>query len=120
MLFSSFSSDEDLEEADSNVSLVSVKVGPPSSRQRVLKVPKSIKEAKPAKGVKSAKSSKATKEPSEDGAPDETNPAELNEVQKAQKAGYVSSFFCDGKQYMLVDGIGRPVSTFFFCFPFVY
>ena len=120
MLFPLFPSDEDLEEADSDVSLVSVKVGTPSSHQRVLKVPKSIKEAKPVKGVKSAKSSKAAKEPSEDGAPDKTNPTELNKVQKAQKAGYVSSFFCDGKQYVLVDRIGRPVSTFLFCFPFVY
>lgn len=92
--------------------MVLVKVGPPSSRQHVLKVPKSVKGSKPTKGAKSSKSSKAAKEPSEDGVPNDTNPAELNEVQKARKAGYVSSFFCDGKQYVLVDGIGRPVSNF--------
>ena len=116
----SFLPDQDFEEVDSDTSMVSVKVGPPLSHQCILKVPKSIKElkpskeAKPSKGSKAPKVSKAAKEPSEADVPKDTNPADLNKFHRAQKTSCISLFFCDGKQYVLVDRIGRFVSTFYF------
>ena len=105
--FSSSFLDEDFEEEeDSDNSVVSIKVGPPSgTKSKILKVPK------PSKRKRKAKASTAP--PPEAARSESPEPVVPTEVLRLKGKGYVSSFHLDERQYILVDGIGQPVSPFF-------
>ena len=106
--------DEDFEEEeDSDNSVVSIKVGPPSgTKSKILKVPK------PSKKKRKAKASTAP--PPEATRSESPEPVIPTETLWLKGKGYVSSFHLDEKQYILVNGIDQPVSPlslFFFLFP---
>ena len=100
--------DEDFEEdEDSDNSVVSLKVGPPSgTKSKVLKVPK------PSKKKRKGKASTAP--PPEVARSESPEPAVPTEILRVKSKGYVASFHVDDKQYILVDGTGQPVGFLYF------